>query len=133
MSEKLVPEINETNRLYWEGTAQGELRIRKCPSCDARFRFNHAWCPECGALELGWEKSSGKGAVTNFTIIHVAPYQAYAAEVPYALALVDLDEGVRMMANIVECPPEAVSIGMRVELTFEDRGDIRLPQFRPGA
>ena len=131
MSEKLVPETNETNRLYWEGTAAGELRIRRCNACGAKFRFNHGWCPECGSDELGYVVSSGKGVVTNFSVIHVPPYEAYAAEAPYALALIDLEEGVRMMANIVDCDPASVAVGMKVALTFEDRGGVKLPQFRP--
>lgn len=131
MSGKLVPEINDVTRLYWEGTAQGELRLRTCLTCHARFRFNHAWCPECGSVELGFEKTAGKGTVTNYTIIHVPPYEAYATEVPYALALVELDENVRMMANIVDCDLAEVGIGLRVEVIFEDRGGVSLPQFRP--
>jgi len=131
MSEKLAPEINDTNRLYWEGTAVGELRLRHCKACGAKFRFNHGWCPQCGSDDMGHIVSSGRGVVTNFSVIHVPPYEAYAAEVPYALALVDLAEGVRMMANIVECDPATVSVGMSVELTFEDRGDVKLPQFKP--
>jgi uncharacterized OB-fold protein len=131
MSGKLVPEIDDVTREYWEGTALGELRLRTCRSCEAKFRFNHAWCPECGAVDLGFQKTGGTGTVTNYTVIHVAPYEAYATEVPYALALVELDEGVRMMTNIVECDPFAVCIGMRVQVTFEERGGINLPQFRP--
>lgn len=131
MSDKLVPTVNETNRLYWEGTAQGELRLRQCKACGAKFRFSHGWCPECGSDDLGYVVSAGKGVVTNFSVIHVPPYEAYASEVPYALALVDLEEGVRMMANIVECDPLTVAVGMQVTVTYEDRGGIKLPQFRP--
>ena len=131
MSGKLVPEINDVTREYWEGTAIGELRLRTCNSCGAGFRYNHGWCPECGSVELGFEVAAGRGTITNFTVIHVPPYEAYAGDVPYALALIELDEGVRMMANIIDCEPQAVAIGMRVEVTFEDRGGISLPQFRP--
>lgn len=131
MSDKLVPEVNDTTRLYWEGTAAGELRLRSCKSCGAKFRFNHGWCPECGSDDLGYVVSTGKGVVTNFSIIHVPPYDAYAAEVPYALALIDLEEGVRMMANVVDCDPTAVCVGMKVAVTYEDRGGVKLPQFKP--
>ncbi len=131
MSDKLAPGINETNRLYWEGTAVGELRLRSCNSCKAKFRFNHGWCPECGSDDLGHVVSTGKGTVTNFSVIHVPPYEAYAAEVPYALALIDLEEGVRMMANVVDCDPASVSVGMKVSVTYEDRGGVKLPQFKP--
>lgn len=131
MSGKLIPEPNEVTQLYWEGTAEGELRVKHCPSCEALFRFNHAWCPECGNAELDWRKTSGRGVVTNFTIIHVPPYEAYADEVPYVLALIELEEGVRVMMNVIDCDPASVHIGMKVALTFETRGDVQLPQFRP--
>lgn len=131
MSGKLVPEVNAVTQEYWDGTAQGELRIRHCPECDTLFRFGPAWCPECGHAEMGWKPASGKGVVTNHSTIHVPPYEAYADDVPYVLALIDLEEGVRMMANIVDCAPEAVHIGLPVEVVFETRGDVQLPQFRP--
>lgn len=131
MSGKLVPEPNEVTQLYWEGTAEGELRVKHCPSCEALFRFNHAWCPECGNAELDWKKTAGRGVVTNFTIIHVPPYEAYVDEVPYVLALIELEEGVRVMMNVIDCDPQSVHIGMKVALTFETRGDVQLPQFRP--
>lgn len=131
MSGKLVPEPNEVTELYWEGTAAGELRVKHCPSCEALFRFNHAWCPECGNAELDWKNTTGRGVVTNFTVIHVPPYEAYTDEVPYVLALIDLEEGVRVMMNVIDCDPLSVHIGMKVALTFETRGDVQLPQFRP--
>ena len=128
MSNKLVPEINDTNRLYWEGTALGELRVATCPSCAAKFRMNHAWCPQCGESDLAWQKTAGTGVVTNYTVIHTPPYEAYADSVPYALALVELDEGVRMMANIVDCDPLSVDIGMRVAVTGASAGVFRIDE-----
>lgn len=131
MSAKPQPEINTLNAPFWEGTAIGELRVRHCAKCDARFRFTHAWCPNCWAADPGWEVASGRGMVATFSIVHLAPYEAFKDVAPYVLALVDLDEGVRMMCNIVECDPHDVHIGMPVSVVFEDRGGIALPQFRP--
>jgi hypothetical protein len=131
MSAKPQPEITPLNAPFWEGTAKGELRIRKCGKCGACFRFTHAWCPECWAADPGWEVASGRGRLATFSIVHLAPYAAFEDVAPYVLALVDLEEGVRMMSNIIECDPRQVSIGMELELIFEDRGGIALPQFRP--
>jgi hypothetical protein len=79
-----------------------------------------------------WKRSSGRGTVYSFTIIHKAPSPAFREKVPYVLALIDLLEGVRMMTNIVECLPDAVEVGMPVEIAFEDLNDkISLPQFKP--
>lgn len=131
MSEKPVPEITGLNRDYFEGCAQGELRVRRCHACGERFRFAHAWCPQSWSEDLGWERASGLASVSHFTIVHQAPVPAFQAESPYVLAMVELDEGVRMMTNIVGCPPQDVCIGMRVAVRFEARGETALPVFAP--
>jgi uncharacterized OB-fold protein len=131
MSAKPKPDIHALNAPFWEGTAKGELRIRHCASCGARFRFTHAWCPSCWSSVIGWEVASGRGTVATYSVVHLAPYAAFADIAPYVLALVDLEEGVRMMCNIVDCDPREVRIGMPVSVQFEDRGGTALPQFRP--
>jgi uncharacterized OB-fold protein len=132
MSAKPQPDVTALNAPFWEGTSQGELRIRKCGHCNARFRFTHAWCPNCWSGNLGWEVASGRGTVATYSVVHLAPHAAFEDVAPYVLALVDLDEDVRMMCNIVGCDPKEVRIGMRVRVMFEDRGGIMLPQFTPG-
>ena len=131
MSAKPKPDITPLNAPFWEGTAKGELRICSCRRCDARFRFTHPWCPNCWSGDLGWEVASGMGTLATFSIVHLAPYAAFEDVAPYVLALVDLDEGVRMMCNIVGCDPRDVQIGMRVKVQYEDRGGVKLPQFTP--
>jgi uncharacterized OB-fold protein len=128
MTDKPIPEVNEMNGIYFEGCAKGELRLRRCPRCDARFRFAYEWCPQCWSLELGWEKASGLGKVTHYSVVHMPPSDAF--ETPYVLALIELDEGVRMMSN-VKCDPDEVRIGLPVKVTFEKRGDVFLPMFEP--
>jgi uncharacterized OB-fold protein len=128
---KPVPVVTEINRLYFEGCAQGELRVRCCLRCAARFRFAHAWCPRCWSQELDFVVASGRGKVTNFCVVHQAPYPAFEESVPYVLALVELEEGVRMMSNVIDCPPERVSIGLEVRVKFEPRGAVSLPMFVP--
>jgi len=129
MTDKPLPEITDLNRIYFEGCAQGELRVRRCLSCNMRFRFAHEWCPHCWSPELGWEKVSGFGKVTHYTIVYMGPSDAF--ETPYVLALIELDEGVRMMSNVL-CPPEQVKIGMPVRVTFEKRQNVFMPMFVPG-
>lgn len=129
MTEKPLPEVTEMNRAFFEGTALGELRVRRCPRCDARFRFAHEWCPECWSLELGWEKVSGLGTVTHFSVVHHPPSDAF--ETPYVIALVTLDVGVRVMGNILGCEPDEVRIGLPVRTVFEERGSVFLPMFVP--
>lgn len=87
-------------------------------------------CPHCWSTELDWVQASGRGTVHSFSVIRRAPAQAFAAQVPYVVALVDLDEGPRMMSNIVGDDALQTRIGDPVAVCFEDRGDgAKLPQF----
>jgi len=90
-------------------------------------------CARCGGRALDWRRSAGRGVVHAVSVVHRAPSPAFKADVPYAIALVDLDEGFRMMANIVGADPARVAIGDRVRLVFEQRGEVALPQFTPEA
>lgn len=74
---------------------------------------------------------SGRAKVYSFSTIYQSPLPSYQSEVPYVLAVVELDEGPRMMTNIVDCAPEVVHVDMALEVVFESRGDMKLPQFRP--
>ena len=128
MIGKPAPRVTELNRLYFEGCALGELRLRRCSRCRARFRFAHSFCPKCWSLELDWLTASGRGRVSHFSVVYQPPSAAF--EVPYVLALIELEEGVRMMSN-VQCDPSEIKIGLAVRVTFERRGDIALPMFVP--
>jgi len=87
-------------------------------------------CPECWSDQLEWVESKGMGTVHSFTVIHRAPISAFAARTPYVVALIELDEGPRMMANVIGDDALSVRIGDRVGVTFEDRGDgAMIPQF----
>ena len=128
---KPVPQISDINLLYFEGAAAGELRVRKCHRCGARFRFAHAWCPKCWSSEIGYERASGRGTVTNFCVVYQAPYAAFEEDVPYIIALIELDEGVRIMSNVIRCAPDHVRVGLAVKVVFEQRGEVTLPMFEP--
>lgn len=126
-----VPDVDSVNRLYFEGTAAGELRVRKCNSCGTLFRFAHAWCPDCWSQDLDFVVSSGLGKVETFTVVHQAPYESFEDRIPYVIALIELEEGVRMMSNVIDCQPQDVHIGMNVQAVFEQRGPVSLPMFSP--
>lgn len=130
MSDKPIPSISQVAGPYWEGAVLGELRVHHCSACDARFLYARSLCPRCWTPDPGWETVSGRGRVQSFTVVAQAPYAAFADDVPYVVAIVRLDEGPTMMANIVDCDPATVAIGLPVEVTFERRGDVSLPQFR---
>ena len=97
--------------------------IQQCAHCKARQFFPREFCTACLSADLDWIECSGKGAVYTYTINRRGAGAAFGERVPYVVAAIDLDEGVRMMANIVDSPPEAVRIGSRVRVCFERVSD----------
>ncbi|AHG64095.1 Zn-ribbon domain-containing OB-fold protein [Advenella mimigardefordensis] len=125
------PVVNADSQAYWDAARERRLVIRKCRTCgEVHFMPRHL-CPHCWSDQLEWIVAKGQGEVHSFTIIRRASDPAFASKVPYAVALIELDEGVRMMSNIVGDDALAVKIGDRVSVMFEDRGDgALLPQFK---
>jgi uncharacterized protein len=124
---KPVPDAD--TKPYWDGIAEGELRLQRCEACDAAIFYPRAVCPHCFGGPLRWFTAAGTGRVYSYTVAHRA-FGEFAGQVPFTVALVDLDEGVRMMTRIVGTRPGSVEIGMRVQLTVEQIGDAELPCFR---
>jgi uncharacterized OB-fold protein len=130
---KPTPEPDEVTAFYWRGAAVGELRVLRCAACGYLSHPPDVACARCGAAVLAPEAMSGLGAVYTFAIVRQAFDPEFLSEVPYVVALVELDEqpGLVLLANIVDIDVDAVEIGMRVEVTFEDRDGHVVPQFRP--
>jgi uncharacterized OB-fold protein len=124
--------VNDTTRPYWDGARAGHLLLQRCRSCATFIHYPRAWCPRCWGTDLEWVESRGRGRVVTFTVVHQAPFESYAAEVPYVLAVVRLEEGPQMMTNVVGISPAQVRIDLAVEVVFEEReGGFRVPLFRP--
>ena len=118
------------SRPYWEGLSQGELRIQRCKNCAKSVFYPRALCPHCHSDQLEWIVASGKGTIYTYTVAHQA-FGPFAADVPFVVALVELEEGARMMSRIVDTSRERVTIGAPVLVTFEGTGDeLTLPYFR---
>lgn len=127
---KQDPIPTEETVTFWASCAQRRLVYQRCPRCSRPSFPPRSTCIYCRSPELGWCQSSGSGRVHSFTVVHRAAKPAFAEDVPYVLAIVELEEGFRMMSNILGCELENVRIGMPVRLTFEERGDgVLLPQF----
>lgn len=124
------PAPNADSLAYWEAARDGRLVVRRCQACGKHHFMPRAQCPACWSDQLEWVDSSGCGTVYTMSTVHRAPTADFAAIVPYVIALIDLDEGVRMFANVVGDGAEKVAIGDRVQVTFEHRGDgVQVPQF----
>lgn len=115
---------------FWEAAREGRLRIQRCRACGRAVFYPRAVCPHCTSAELEWVDASGRGSVYSYTIIHRAP-EEFRAEAPYVVALVDLEEGARMMTRITGTEPGDMAIGLSVAVDFQPLNeDIRLPCFR---
>jgi len=116
---------------FWSATAEGRLLLQRCDACRTIIWYPRGFCPDCGSRSTSWEPASGNGTVHSFTITRRGQGHWRDAG-PYVLAYVELDEGPRMMTNIVECPVDDVHIGQRVTVVFHDTGEgTSLPRFRP--
>lgn len=117
---------------FWEGCRQGELRLQRCTACDALQFPPRRHCGSCLGDALAWQPASGRGRITSWTVVRHPVSAAFAADVPYVVAIVALDEGPTMMAGVRECPIDVVHVGMQVEVVFEPRTDtIAIPHVRP--
>ena len=129
-STKAAPLPTPETQPYWDGCAAGELRLQRCTHCDTFFFPPRPFCPDCLSGDVVWEPLSGRGTLHTYVINHRA---APGFEAPYAIAVVQLEEGPRLMSNIVDVPqtPEALQLDMALEVDFEQRGDVAVPVFRP--
>lgn len=127
-----LPAMTPGNAPFWEGCKAGELRLQKCLACGRPRYFPRPACPYCGAEETAWEAASGKGKVVSWVVCYHPTLPAFQDRVPYNVVLVELDEGVRMVSNLVGCANDEICDGMAVEVTFEPLAEeVVLPKFRP--
>lgn len=114
---------------FWEGANAHKLMLPHCNAC-YRFWFPPSQrCPHCLAADFGWQESAGRGRIYSFVVYHRVYHPAFEADVPYTVAIVELDEGPRLIANIVDTDPAEIRCDMRVRVVFEDRGEATIPQF----
>lgn len=126
-----APYVNPETKPYWDATTEGRLLLRHCRACDTVIWYPRSLCPECGSLDTEWIESGGRGTIFTFSVNRRGA-GAYRDASPYVLAYVELEEGPRMMTNIVDCDIDAIAIGDPVEVVFHDTGEgAALPRFRP--
>ena len=127
---KPLPKIEPETEEYWKAAKRHELFLQRCNACEEVIYFPRVMCYRCLSEDLGWFKSTGLGAVYSFTIIHQVAHQGFEVDVPYVYAIIDLDDGARMISNVVNIDPSAVQVGMRVKVTFDDvTSEISIPKF----
>ncbi|GIW40528.1 MAG: DNA-binding protein [Candidatus Binatia bacterium] len=130
--EKPLPRPTEDSAPYWEAARREELRLQKCQDC-GHVRFPPSLlCPRCLSERAEWVRTSGRGTVYSFIVVHRPQHPAFQPDAPYNVAIVELEEGPRLHTNLVEVENSEIEIGMPVEVVFEKVNDeVTLPKFRP--
>jgi uncharacterized OB-fold protein len=128
---KPLPEVQPWSQKFWDGTKQGKLLIQICKDCNSKIFYPRKYCPECWSGNLDWIEASGKGKIYTFSTAFSMVEPRFMDELPYTIAYVDLDEGIRLMSRIVESDLKNIKIGMDVEVIFFQRGDFYMPYFKP--
>jgi hypothetical protein len=121
--EPIRPTITDINRPFWEACRRGRLTAQRCADCGALRYPAVAVCPACLSGAHEWVELSGRGEVFSFVVVHRGYHPFWAARVPYNVAMIELDEGLRMFSNIVGTPNDQIEVGQRVRVAFERRGD----------
>ena len=129
--QKPLPAPTLDSKGFWDGCKRHEILIQRCKDCGTLRHYPRPMCPKCNSMNTEWVKVSGKGKIYTWTVVHQPAHPAFT-EVPYAVVIVELEEGVRMTSNMVGCQPDDLYIGMPVEVVFDDVTDeVTLPKFRP--
>ena len=132
MSDRPLPVLKEADTAeFWQATAKHEFRFQVCANCGTVVWHPRAHCTGCLDGELEWQASQGRGTVYSFSIVRQSYHPFFRNLVPYVVAWIDLDEGPRFLTNVVDCDVETVSIGMAVQLKWEDHGEVSLPLVAP--
>ena len=131
--KKWIPVPTPETQHYWDGAKAGELRLQRCKDCGKTYFPPRPFCPACASRSVEVFKATGKGKLYSYIINH-RPAPGFEEEAPYAIAVVELEEGPRLMTNIVDCEqtPQALQLDMALEVTFEQiNEEITLPKFKP--
>lgn len=130
--DKPIPVLRGEERVYFEEAKKGRLVFQQCRECAQRIFYPRTVCTRCMSEDLEYVASSGRGTVYSYTTLYTPGHPAFADDVPYTIVLVTLEEGVRVLADLVECEPDKVAVGMPVEVLFDVVTDeLTVPRFRP--
>ena len=127
-----VPVADEASGPFYEGAREGKLMLLRCAAC-GRYRLpGRERCVDCWSMEAEWAEASGRGKLYSFGVMHQQYHPAFADEIPYNFATVELEEGPRLVTNIVEATNEELRVDMAVEAVFDDvNEETTLIRFRP--
>ncbi len=131
--EAPLPKPTPDTKPYWDALREHELQIQRCGDCNEAYFYPRSLCPSCLSGNVEWFRASGRGRLHTFTIVHAAGPKP-VLPVPYVIAMIELDEGPRLMSNLVGVEPDSdqIACDMQVEIEYADVTDsCTLPRFRP--
>lgn len=130
--QKPLPPMTPEMAPFWEAARRHELVVQRCRGCGAHRFPARNLCSRCLGRDAEWTRVSGRGTLFSYAVMHQVYHPGFAAEVPYAVVVVELEEGTRLISNVLDCPLADLRIGMPVEVAFEDvTPEVTLPKFRP--
>ncbi len=130
--QKPLPAISSLNRPYWEGLKHRELRMQKCSRCQLIWFPPAPLCPGCWSREFTWTRLSGRGRINSWVVFHQAYFRSFEGDIPYNVVEVELEEGPRILANLLEVENREIRAGMPVQIVFDDvTEEITLAKFKP--
>jgi len=131
---KPLPQVSPDMAPFFEAARRHELVVQRCAGCGALRFPARPICSRCLGREAIWVPASGRGTVFSFAVMHQASHPGFAADVPYAVVVIELEEGPRVLSNLIGCAVGDIHIGLPVEVAFEElTPEVTLPKFRPRA
>ncbi len=128
--QKALPTPTPETQPFWDGCAAGELPYQRCRACGSVQRLPRSWCEHCHTQDLEWLRASGRGTLLSFTVVHRAPTAAWRDDAPYVIAIVDCEEGFRLMVNLAGGEQPGLAVGATVTIGFITRDGVALPEAR---
>jgi uncharacterized OB-fold protein len=127
-----LPTIEGESQPFWDAASEARLLICRCNACGEAFHYPRPFCPTCWSEDIAWEEASGRGTLYTYSTVFVNDLPPFKERLPYVAAAVDLEEGPRIMTNIVDVEPGDLEVGMAVEVTYRElTPDVSAPVFRP--
>lgn len=129
---KPLPAVSELNRPFWDALRNRMLLLPKCNACGLVWYPPSPFCPDCWSKDFTWKRLSGKGRVNSWVVFHQAYFSSLKDDIPYNVAEVELDEGPRLLTNLVDVSNDKIEAGMTVEIVYDDvTENVTLAKFRP--
>jgi uncharacterized OB-fold protein len=127
-----LPSIEAESRPFWDAAREGRFLIARCGSCGKAHHYPRPFCPFCWSEDVSWEDASGQATLYTYSTVYTNDLPPFSERLPYIAAVVDLDEGPRVMTNIVDCDPSELRIGMPLRVAFRElTPEVTAPVFRP--